>query len=97
MTAPALTDLVSALDSARTTMALSSQDWATSRDFAWLYGIVVGWDNDPEGGDVEQIDTLTYLAARFGWTAEDVALLRRLHAAVAGFDVNVAADLAAAR
>lgn len=92
-----LTDLYAALDSARTTMALSSQDWAVARDFAWLYGILVGWDNDPEGGDVEQVDTMSYIAGRFGWNADDVALLRRLHAAVAGFDINRVGDLEAAR
>lgn len=96
MTAP-LSDLYAALDSARTVMALSSNDWAAARDFAWLYGILVGWDNDPEGGDVEQIDTMSFLAGRFGWTADDVELLRRLHAAVAGFDINRAADLEAIR
>jgi hypothetical protein len=93
----ALTDLVSALDSARTTMTLSSQDWATAGDFAWLYGILVGWDDDPEGGDVDQGDALGELAAKFGWTTDDVERLRRLHTAVAGFDVNLAADLEAAR
>ncbi|MER7280507.1 hypothetical protein ABT369_39320 [Dactylosporangium sp. NPDC000244] len=92
-----LTDLVSALESARTTMALSSQDWSTAGDFAWLYGVLVGWDDDPTGGDVDQGDALALLAARFGWTAGDVERLRRLHAAVAGFDINRVADLEAAR
>ncbi len=96
MTAP-LSDLHAALDAARTTMTMSSQDWATSRDFAWLYGVLVGWDSDPEGGDVDQVDTLSYIAGRFGWTTDDVALLRRLHAAVVEFDINRVGDLEAAR
>lgn len=25
-------------------MALSSRDWSTSKDTAWLWGIVCGWD-----------------------------------------------------
>jgi hypothetical protein len=92
-----LADLYSALDSARSTIAFSSQDWAASADFAWLYGILVGWDDEPTGGDVDQGDALGKLAARFGWTAENVSLLRRLHAAVAGFDLNRVGDLEAAR
>ena len=92
-----LTDLVSALDSARTTIVFSSNDWGASRDFAWLYGILVGWSDDPSGGDVDQGDALGELASRFGWTTDDVERLRRLHAAVAGFDVNRAASLEVAR
>jgi hypothetical protein len=92
-----LTDLYAALDSAKSTIAFSSQDWAASRDFAWLYGILLGWDGDPAGGDVDQDNAMALLAARHGWTDEDVALLRRLHAAVAGFDLNRVGDLEGAR
>jgi hypothetical protein len=90
-----LTDLYSALDSASTVMALSSQDWGAAGDFAWLYGIFVGWDNDPTGGDVDQDGgALDELATRFRWDAETVARLRRLRAAVAAFDINAVGDLA---
>lgn len=93
-----LADLYSALDSARSTIAFSSQDWAASADFAWLYGILVGWSDDPSGGDVDQCGgAMQELAARFGWTDENVALLRRLHAAVTGFDLNRVGDLEPAR
>lgn len=91
-----LSDLYSALDSARSTMCFSSQDWSVAPDFAWLYGILVGWSDDPSGGDVDQDDALPELAARFRWSADDVALLRRLHAAVAAFDINRVAALEAA-
>ena len=92
-----LTDLYSALDSAHATMALSSQDWSVARDFAWLYGILVGWDNEPTGGDVDQGDgkALDDLAERFGWSDDQVDRLRRLRAAVAAFNLNYAADLEA--
>lgn len=88
-TADHLADLYSALDSAHSTMALSSQDWSASRDFAWLYGILVGW-SDGEG------DALPDLAERFGWSADDMDRLRRLRAAVAGFDLNLVGDLGSA-
>lgn len=90
-----LTDLYSALDSAHTTMALSSQDWGVSRDFAWLWGIFVGWDADSEDDDAG--DAMSELAARFDWTDADVERLRRLHAAVVAFDINRVADLEASR
>lgn len=93
-----LSDLYSALDSAHATMALSSQDWGVSRDFAWLWGILVGWDDDPTAGDVDQDGgAMQELAARFGWTDADVERLRRLRAAVAAFDINRVADLEASR
>jgi hypothetical protein len=92
-----LADLYSALDSAHTTMALSSQDWGVSSDFAWLWGILVGWDAEPDGGDVDQGDAMGELAARFRWSEADVARLRRLRAAVAGFDINRVAQLEAPR
>ncbi|GGM52772.1 hypothetical protein ACFFX1_55365 [Dactylosporangium sucinum] len=93
-----LADLHAALDSAGSTMALSSQDWGATPDFAWLYGILVGWDGDPSGGDVDQGGgAMRELAARHDWTDADVERLRRLHAAVAGFDINRVADLEAGR
>jgi hypothetical protein len=69
-----------ALLSARHTMATSSQDWSTARDFAWLWGILVGWKDDD--GDPDE-ETLAVLADRFGWTPEHVERLKLLRAAVA--------------
>lgn len=82
-----LPDLYAALDSALTVMTFSSNDWSASGDFAWLYGILVGWENEPgDGGSIDE------LAARFKWSTDDVARLRRLRAAVAAFDINMAAE-----
>lgn len=53
------------------TMTLSSNDWSTAPDFAWLYGITVGWDGP----------AMKELATKFGWPAEKVARLRRLRRA----------------
>jgi hypothetical protein len=93
-----LTDLYSALDSVKSTMAVSARDWGAAPDLAWLYGIFVGWSDDPTGGDVDQGGgAMQELAARFGWSDADVERLRQLHAAVAGFDINCAADLEGAR
>lgn len=76
-----LADLRAALKSAHQTMVFSSNDWSTARDFAWLYGIFVGRDNnDPD--DADGYDSLAELAARFGWTEQQVERLKRFRAAV---------------
>lgn len=85
-----LSDLYAALDSAASVIALSSNDWSTDRDLAWLYGILVGWEDE----DAESGGTIDQLAARMHWNPDDVARLRRLRAAVTAFDLNTAAELA---
>lgn len=75
-------DVAEALRSARSTLTLSSQDWSVRHDLAWLYGILVGWDDDPD--DPHPVDAMADVAARCGWNADSVARLRRLAAAVAG-------------
>lgn len=75
-----MSTLRDALISARRTMTFSSQDWSTARDFAWLYGILVGWADD-DGNDDES--TLACLAVRFGWTGPDVEQLKAMRTAVA--------------
>lgn len=54
------------------TMAFSSNDWGSARDFAWLYGIVCGWADEDD-------DSHSDIAAKFGWSNEQVARLRKLH------------------
>ena len=78
-------DLRKALTSARNTMTMSSRDWSTARDFAWLYGLLVGWDDDPDevaSGDTAEGDALGRMAERFGWTDEAVARLTRMRASI---------------
>lgn len=60
------------LEALRSAVALSSNDWSSARDFAWIYGIVCGWA-DEDG------DCFDELAAKFGWKAEQVERLKRLH------------------
>lgn len=59
------TDPLGALHSAIT---FSSMDWGASADTAWIYGIAVGWDGP----------AMAELAAKFGWSADKVARLRKL-------------------
>lgn len=78
-------DLREALMSARHTMTLSSQDWSTASDFAWLYGLIVGWNDDPDEvacGGVAEGDALSRMAERFGWPDEVVARLKRMRASI---------------
>lgn len=77
------TDLVQStslnpMQALREAMVFSSNDWGAAADFAWIYGIVVGWgpDDDPESEDA-----VPSLAEQHGWTPEQVDHLRALHAA----------------
>lgn len=54
-------------------LALSSNDWGSSADFAWIYGIVNGWADEDD-------DAYPEMQAKFGWSDEQVARLKRLHA-----------------
>lgn len=64
------------LEALKTTLAFSVDDWSSSRAMSWVYGIVLGWDDehpDDNGAMAEQ-------AERHGWDAAAVERLRRLHA-----------------
>lgn len=75
------TDPIEAL---RRIIATSSNDWSLHPGDAWLYGIVIGWDTDPDdvildpGEDPES--AMQEVAARHGWCEDAVARLRLLHA-----------------
>ncbi len=72
-------DIANPLEAISNMIAFNSRDFAEDRFEAWLYGIVLGWDgddNDPYDGD----GAMDEVAARFGWTAAQVANLRALHA-----------------
>jgi hypothetical protein len=56
------------LESLCTAVATDVRDWSLGRRDAWIYGIVCGWD-----------EAIGEVAARHGWTAEDVQRLKRLH------------------
>ena len=45
-----------------------ARDWAADRRDAWIWGIVVGWDDE----------SLADIASRFGWDRNMVARLKRL-------------------
>ena len=63
------------LESLKDALSFAVDDWGDSRAKAWVYGIVLGWDSDYDGEDA-----MGELAERFGWTPDQVARLRRLHA-----------------
>jgi len=54
-------------------LAFAADDWADTRAKAWVWGIVLGWDDE----------AMAELAADFHWDDATVARLRRLHE---GFD-----------
>jgi hypothetical protein len=62
-------------------MVFSSADWGAARDLAFIYGIVVGWDGDPDDEpDEDDGDAMSELAAKFGWSEQGVQRLRAMHA-----------------
>lgn len=61
-----------ALNSARNTMTLSTKDWSVDRASAWVYGILVGWEDDQ----------LVELAQRHGWPDSEVLRLDGYHRAL---------------
>jgi hypothetical protein len=74
------------LASLREAISFSSMDWGGARDTAWIYGIVLGWDGDPDDDPDEEVDAMTELAQKFGWSEAAVERLRRLHAAFRRLD-----------
>ena len=75
------------LTSLRESIVLAANDWSQSRAEAWVYGIVVGWDPDPDDEpDEDDGDVMGDLAERFGWSDAQVARLRRLHDAFRRLD-----------
>lgn len=60
-------------------IAFDVADWAETRMMAWIYGIVVGWDDeDPMEGESGR-ESMDEVAARFGWSESLVQRLRDLH------------------
>jgi hypothetical protein len=56
------------LESIKNCIVFSPRDWSLDKRDAWMYGIVVGWDNL----------SLYDLSIRHGWSVESVARLRQL-------------------
>jgi hypothetical protein len=68
---PYSTPTESPFESLKDTLAFSPDDWGDSRAMAWVYGIILGWDDE----------VLTELAQQFRWSAAAIERLRVLHAA----------------
>lgn len=67
------------LQSLEDSLAFASNDWAGSRAGAWIYGIVLGWENPDEPDDDDP--PWTELHERFGWDGDTIDRLKALHAA----------------
>lgn len=50
-------------------IAFDAMDWSTNGNHAWLYGIVMGWDDD----------SLKSLQSQHHWSDEAVERLKRLN------------------
>lgn len=61
--------MYNSLESIRDTFVKSSKDWAVTKQDAWLYGIIVGWD----------YKSYKELAKTWNWSKDDVDLNKKLH------------------
>lgn len=57
------------VDSLKACLLYSSRDWDMNKRDAWLYGVIVGWEDSKLGE----------LAKKFGWREEDVTRLKGFH------------------
>jgi hypothetical protein len=60
-------------------MSLDSRDWSLDDVDARLYGIVVGWDGDPDDPEDTPDGAWPAVAAKHGWKAELIVELRAAH------------------
>lgn len=77
-------DLRAALTSLDSTIVGCSRDWGVDYRDAWIYGVVVGWGCDEQHEHDPEIctDATAEIAARHGWSGEQVARMQRYHRAV---------------
>ena len=65
------------LKSLERTIATDSRDWSQSRGDAWIYGIVLGWENEePLEGEGED-DALDEICKKHGFDKDHLKQLRR--------------------
>ena len=67
-----------AIEAVRRMMATNVRDWGEDRGDAFLWALFLGWD-DEDNPDESAMDEV---AGRHGWSTEQVARLRRFHAAL---------------
>lgn len=67
-----------AIEAVRRMMATNVRDWGEDRGDAFLWALFLGWD-DEDNPDESAMDEV---AERHGWSADQVARLRRFHAAL---------------
>lgn len=57
------------IDSLHSAIVFSSHDWSRDKRLAWVYGIIVGWDDD----------SFEELKERFGWSDKTIERLKKYH------------------
>lgn len=70
-----------ALDALANIIATSARDWGDYYDMNLVYGIVIGWDPDPDPEDpTDELAAMPEIAETFGLSDEVVKRVRRWHA-----------------
>jgi hypothetical protein len=79
-----------ALKSLHDTIVFGARDWSEDERLAWIYGIVVGWENDnPDSTE----NAMAELVTKFRWDNETVTRLRSLHKVITEIDDPELPDL----
>lgn len=60
---------INPFESLECTIAFDVKDWGSDRRSAWIYGIILGWD------DEECFNEFKY---RFGWDDKTIEILKKL-------------------
>ena len=66
---PAAYTLPNVFESLHNAIAFDVRDWAEDKRSAWIYGVLLGWDEE----------SMQELTERFGWDAETCSRLAELH------------------
>lgn len=79
-----MSNLGKALESMHDVIVFDARDWSLDRHDAWLYAILVGWEQEDtdDPTDIREPGVLEQVAARHGWSAATIARIRRMRAAV---------------
>ena len=65
-------ELKEIIDSISSAIVFSPHDWAAHHRLAWIFGIVVGWDDE----------SLEGLKKKFGWDDKTIGRLKSYHGTI---------------
>lgn len=64
---------MNALESIECAIAFDVRDWSEDRRSAWIYGIILGWD------DGDEFDASKEICKKFSWDKDDIKRIKMFH------------------